>query len=58
MPVKVKEIIRLIEQDGWFQVATRGGHRQLQHAAKPGRVTVPGKLSITLMWWTAPASGM
>ena len=45
MPVKVKEIIRLIEQDGWFQVATRGGHRQFKHPAKPGRVTVPGKLS-------------
>ena len=45
MPVKVKEIIRLIEQDGWFQVATRGGHRQFKHATKPGRVTVPGKVS-------------
>jgi len=24
-------------------VATRGGHRQLKHATKPGRVTVAGK---------------
>jgi predicted RNA binding protein YcfA (HicA-like mRNA interferase family) len=43
--VKVREIIRLIEQDGWFLVATRGSHRQYKHPTKPGRVTVPGKPS-------------
>jgi predicted RNA binding protein YcfA (HicA-like mRNA interferase family) len=41
--VKVREIIRLIEDDGWFLVATRGSHRQYKHAFKPGRVTVAGK---------------
>lgn len=45
MPTTVKEIIRLIERDGWFHLATRGSHRQFKHAAKPGRVTVAGKLS-------------
>jgi len=43
--MKVREAIRLVEADGWFEVATRGSHRQYKHAAKPGRVTVAGKLS-------------
>ncbi len=43
--MKVREAIRLIEQDGWFHVATRGSHRQYKHAIKPGRVTVAGKPS-------------
>jgi predicted RNA binding protein YcfA (HicA-like mRNA interferase family) len=43
--MKVRDTIRLIEQDGWFQVATRGSHRQYKHPRKPGRVTVAGKPS-------------
>ena len=35
----------MIEDDGWFIVATRGSHRQYKHAAKPGRVTIAGKPS-------------
>jgi predicted RNA binding protein YcfA (HicA-like mRNA interferase family) len=45
MPTKVKEIIRLIENDGWFLVSTKGSHRQFKHGKKSGRVTVAGKLS-------------
>jgi len=41
--VKVREIIRLLEEDGWAQVRQRGSHRQFKHPAKPGLVTVPGK---------------
>jgi predicted RNA binding protein YcfA (HicA-like mRNA interferase family) len=43
--MKVREIIKLIEEDGWHQGATRGSHRQFKHAAKPGRVTVAGRPS-------------
>jgi predicted RNA binding protein YcfA (HicA-like mRNA interferase family) len=43
--MKVREAIRLIEQDGWFQAATRGSHRQYKHPNKPGRVTIAGKPS-------------
>lgn len=43
--MKIKEIIKLIEQDGWFQVAQRGSHRQYKHTIKPGRVTIAGKPS-------------
>lgn len=45
MPTKVREAIRLIEDDGWLLVATRGSHRQYKHPTKAGRVTIPGKLS-------------
>jgi predicted RNA binding protein YcfA (HicA-like mRNA interferase family) len=43
--MKVREVIRLIEADGWSLVATRGSHRQFKHPRKPGRVTVAGKPS-------------
>jgi predicted RNA binding protein YcfA (HicA-like mRNA interferase family) len=43
--MKVRDIVRLIEQDGWYLVATRGSHRQYKHDGKPGRVTVAGKPS-------------
>ena len=43
--MKVREAIRLIENDGWFLVATRGSHRQYKHGLKAGRVTVAGKPS-------------
>ncbi|HQU49805.1 MAG TPA: type II toxin-antitoxin system HicA family toxin [Casimicrobiaceae bacterium] len=43
--MKVSEILRLLADEGWVLVATRGSHRQFKHPAKPGRVTVPGKPS-------------
>ena len=42
--MKVREIIRMLEQDGWFLVTTEGSHRQFKHPTKPGRVTVSGGL--------------
>jgi predicted RNA binding protein YcfA (HicA-like mRNA interferase family) len=41
--VKVREILNLIEGDGWFLDRTRGSHRQFKHPSKPGLVTVAGK---------------
>jgi len=43
--VKVREVIRMLERDGWALVETRGSHRQFKHPTKPGRVTVSGNLS-------------
>lgn len=43
--MKVREAIQLIENDGWYLVATRGSHRQFKHLNKPGRVTIAGKPS-------------
>ena len=42
--MKVREVIRLLERDGWVLVVTRGSHRQFKHPTKPGRVTVSGHL--------------
>ncbi|MDQ3865068.1 MAG: type II toxin-antitoxin system HicA family toxin [Actinomycetota bacterium] len=41
--MKVREVIRLIEQDGWQLVRARGSHQQYKHPHKSGLVTVPGK---------------
>jgi len=40
--LKVREVIKLIEQNGWYLVRTRGDHRQYKHPTKPGRVTISG----------------
>jgi predicted RNA binding protein YcfA (HicA-like mRNA interferase family) len=48
VPLKVGELLKLLDDDGWFLVATRGSHRQFKHPTKPGRVTVPGKPSRVL----------
>lgn len=41
--MKVSELLRLLEKDGWFVARQRGSHRQLHHSTKPGTVTVAGK---------------
>ncbi len=43
--MKVGEVVRILMDDGWFLVATRGSHRQFKHPTKPGRVTIAGKPS-------------
>ena len=42
--MKVRDVIKLIEKDGWYRVVTQGSHRQYKHPTKPGRVTVAGHL--------------
>jgi predicted RNA binding protein YcfA (HicA-like mRNA interferase family) len=46
--MKVRELIQLLEKDGWRQVRQRGSHRQFHHPAKPGTVTVSGKLGVDI----------
>jgi len=46
--LKAKEVIGLLEKDGWYLAAIRGDHRQFKHLTKQGKVTVNGKLSTTL----------
>jgi predicted RNA binding protein YcfA (HicA-like mRNA interferase family) len=41
--VKVRDVLRMLNDDGWYLVASEGSHRQYKHPTKPGRVTVPGK---------------
>ena len=40
--MKTRDVLRLIHEDGWHQVAQRGSHRQFKHPEKPGKVTVAG----------------
>lgn len=42
--MKIRDVIKLIEEDGWYLVVTKGSHRQYKHPAKPGRVTIAGHL--------------
>ena len=41
--MKVRDVIKLIKNDGWYLARTRGSHRQFKHPEKAGLVTVPGK---------------
>lgn len=43
--MKVREVLRMLKSDGWYEVHRRGSHRQFRHLNKPGRVTVAGKPS-------------
>ena len=41
--MKVRDVLVLIEKDGWYLDRTRGSHRQYKHPSRSGLVTVPGK---------------
>jgi len=41
--MKVRDVIKLLEADGWYLSRTRGSHRQFKHPKKKGLVTVPNK---------------
>ncbi len=43
--MKVRDVVKLLERDGWYLARTRGSHRQYRHPAKRGLVTVAGKSS-------------
>ena len=43
--MKVKEVLKILEADGWYIDRTRGSHRILKHPSKSGIVVVPGKPS-------------
>ncbi len=44
--MKVKEVIKVLEDDGWYLARTKGSHRQFKHPTKAGTVTVSGKSSV------------
>ncbi len=43
--MKVRDLIRQLERDGWYHVKTRGSHRQFKHPIKKGKVTISGALN-------------
>ena len=46
MPVKVNELLAMVQADGWMLVRQKGSHRQFHHPSKSGTVTVSGKPSV------------
>lgn len=42
---KVRAVIKMLEEDGWYLAYMRGDHRQFKHSTKKGKVTVNKKLS-------------
>ncbi len=48
MPTKVKELVALLQADGWRLVRQKGSHRQYHHTLKSGTVTVAGKDSVEI----------
>ena len=42
---KVKHVVKLLREDGWYEVRMKGSHRQFHHREKLGTVTVAGKRS-------------
>ncbi len=40
--MKVREVLKLLKDDGWYLVTTEGSHRQFKHPTKLGRMTVSG----------------
>jgi predicted RNA binding protein YcfA (HicA-like mRNA interferase family) len=46
--MKVRDVIKLLKNDGWYLARTRGSHRQFKHETKSGTVTVAGKPSLDL----------
>ena len=46
--MKVRDVIRMVERDGWYHVKTRGSHRQYKHPVKRGKVTIAGHPNIEM----------
>ncbi|MEH2348708.1 MAG: type II toxin-antitoxin system HicA family toxin [Nostoc sp.] len=44
--MKVREVIKRLETDGWYLARTKGSHRQFKHPDKPSTVTVSGKPNV------------
>jgi predicted RNA binding protein YcfA (HicA-like mRNA interferase family) len=47
LTVKIREIIKLLEQDGWYLARTKGSHRQFKHPVKAGPLRLQAKKALT-----------
>ncbi len=41
--MKIRDVVKMLEDEKWFIVRTRGSHRQYKHPTKQGLVTIAGK---------------
>jgi predicted RNA binding protein YcfA (HicA-like mRNA interferase family) len=39
--MKTRDLIKLLNQNGWTQVRQKGSHKQFKHATNPNLITVP-----------------
>ncbi|MBA2694038.1 MAG: type II toxin-antitoxin system HicA family toxin [Rubrobacter sp.] len=46
--MKVRDLVKLLEDDGWRLARAKGSHRQYKHPTKPGTVTVSGKPGVEM----------
>ena len=42
MPMKVREVIQLLEKHGWREMRSKGSNRHFKHLEQPYLITVPG----------------
>ena len=42
MPMKVREVIRLLQKHGWLEMRSKGSHRHFKHPDHASVITVPG----------------
>ena len=40
--MKIRDVLTMLQKDGWYLVVIEGSHRQFKHGVKSGRVTVAG----------------
>jgi predicted RNA binding protein YcfA (HicA-like mRNA interferase family) len=40
--MKIRDVLKLLDGDGWLLRNQEGSHRQYVHPAKPGKVTIAG----------------
>ena len=43
--MKIRDVVKILKEDGWYCVRTRGSHMQYKHSVKKGLVTIAGKPS-------------
>jgi len=41
--MKIRDVLRMLAEEGWYLARSKGSHQQFKHPAKPGLVTVAGQ---------------
>ena len=49
-----REVIRILTEDGWYEVSCVGDHHQYKHPVKPGKVTIPAnRKDLNIKTWNS-----
>ncbi|MGA2132269.1 MAG: type II toxin-antitoxin system HicA family toxin [Bryobacteraceae bacterium] len=41
--MKVRELVRSLQDRGWIEIRSKGSHRHFKHPENPNLITVPGR---------------